>query len=126
MSIEASNMISPPMAKGTPSAEPSSRGIAPGQPAGVVKSQADAADSAVIAEASAEKLQAAVDKLNELMQAGGQRSLNFSVDGSTDKLVVKVMDVETQEVIRQMPTEEALKFAEHIEGMIGLIFDQKA
>lgn len=126
MSIEASNMTSPPMAKGTPSAESSPQAVAPGQPAAAVQAPANAADSAGVAEASAEKLQAAVDKLNELMQAGGQRSLNFSVDNSTEKLVVKVMDVETQEVIRQMPTEEALKFAEHIEGMIGLIFDQKA
>jgi hypothetical protein len=77
MSIEASNMTLPPMAKGMPSAESSSRSLASGQPAATVQAPANAADSAGVAEASAEKLQAAVDKLNELMQAlaellGGQ------------------------------------------------------
>jgi len=77
------------------------------------------------AELSVEKLQAAVEKMNELMQ-NGQRSLNFSVDDSTERVVVKVMDTTTQEVVRQIPTEETLKFAEHLEGMLGLLLDDKA
>lgn len=76
-------------------------------------------------ELSIEKLQEAVDKMNALMQ-NGQRSLNFSIDDSTERVVVKVMDVQTDEVIRQIPTEETLKLAEYIEGMVGLIFDKRA
>jgi flagellar protein FlaG len=36
------------------------------------------------------------------------------------------MDLETEEVVRQIPTEETLKFSEFLEGMVGLIFDEKA
>ena len=81
------------------------------------------AESAEQPDLSLEKLQDAVEKMNELMQ-GGKRSLNFSVDDSTDKVVIKVMDLDTEEIVRQIPSEETLKFAEHLEGMVGLIFDQ--
>jgi flagellar protein FlaG len=76
-------------------------------------------------EMSVEEVQAVVDKLNEFMQ-NGQRNLNFSVDKDTDNVVVKVMDKQTQEVIRQFPSEETLKLTKHIEGMLGLIFNDRA
>jgi len=72
-----------------------------------------------------EKLQVAVEKLNDLMRSG-DRSLSFSVDSSTDRVVVKVMDTKTEQVIRQIPNEQALKFAEYIEGMVGIIFEDQA
>ena len=76
-------------------------------------------------EMSAEEMQAVVDKLNEFMH-NGQRNLNFSVDNDTDETVIKVVNTETQEVIRQFPSEEALKLTKHIEGMMGLIFNDHA
>lgn len=72
-----------------------------------------------------EKLEDAIDKLNSLM-SDGQRALNFSVEKDLNKVIVKVMDVETEEIIRQFPNEEALKFAKHLEGMMGLLFNEKA
>jgi len=66
----------------------------------------------------------AVDKMNELMQAAN-RSLQFSVDDTSEKVVIKVMDLETEELVRQIPSEETLKFSEFLEGMVGLLFDQR-
>ena len=40
-----------------------------------------------------------------------QRELQFSVDKDSGRTVITVMDKETQEVIRQIPGEEALHFA---------------
>ena len=74
---------------------------------------------------SAEEVQVVLDKMNEFM-GNGQHNLNFSIDKDTDDMVVKVMDTETQEVIRQFPSEETLKLAKHIEGMLGLILDDRA
>ncbi|WP_372833834.1 flagellar protein FlaG [Pontibacterium sp.] len=74
---------------------------------------------------SAEQLQDAIDRLNELMK-DGQRSLAFSVDKEQDEVIVKVMDVKTNEVIRQIPNEEALKFAKNLEGVLGVIFNDRA
>lgn len=39
------------------------------------------------------------------------RALSFSVDEELGKTIVKVMDRETDEVIRQIPSEELLRFA---------------
>ena len=65
-----------------------------------------------------------VSKMNEYVQSI-QRDLNFSVDDSSGEVVVKVFDRETDELIRQFPTEEALKLAERMkensEGGSGLI-----
>lgn len=76
-------------------------------------------------EVSAEELQAAIDRLNELMK-DGQRSLAFSVDDELGEVVVKVMDKKTDELIRQIPNEEALKFAKNLEGVLGVIFNDRA
>ena len=74
---------------------------------------------------SAEEVQVVLDKMNEFM-GSGQHNLNFSIDKDTDDMIVKVMDTETKEVIRQFPSEETLKLAKHIEGMLGLILNEQA
>lgn len=75
-------------------------------------------------EASAEKLQRAADQLNQIMQ-NGQRSLNFAVDKNSNQVVVTVVDKITKETIRQIPGPEAMKLAEHLEEMMGVIFNRK-
>lgn len=77
-----------------------------------------------IQEVSMEKLDAAIDRLNEMMQ-NSQRSLSYSVDKGSDKVVVQVRDYTTDQVIRQIPTEEALKFAESLDRMLGMLFDEE-
>lgn len=74
---------------------------------------------------SAADLQAAIDRLNELMK-DGQRSLAFSVDDELGEVVVKVMDTKTEQLIRQIPNEESLKFAKNLEGVLGVIFNDRA
>mgnify|MGYP000203375566 FL=1 len=76
-------------------------------------------------EVSAEKLDAAINRLNEMMESS-QRSLSFSVDKASDQVVVEVRDLTTDKVIRQIPNEEALAFAESLDRMIGFLFDKKA
>ncbi len=76
-------------------------------------------------EISVEELQAAIDKLNDFMRQG-QRSLSFSVDQSADEVIVKVVDTQTQELVRQIPNEETLRIKEHLESMLGLLFNDKA
>lgn len=76
-------------------------------------------------ELSAEKLEAAVDRLNEMMKSS-QRSLNFSVDKTSEQVVVQVRDLSTDTVVRQIPNEEALRFAESFDRVMGLIFNEEA
>ncbi|MGB5278445.1 MAG: flagellar protein FlaG [Gammaproteobacteria bacterium] len=56
----------------------------------------------------------AVKDINEHIQSA-HRELLFSVDEDSGRTVIKVMDMNTKEVIRQIPNEEALKFARMLE-----------
>lgn len=56
----------------------------------------------------------AVSKLNDFVQSV-QRDLQFEVDQELGKTVVKVVDQETQKVIRQIPDELALRLAENLQ-----------
>lgn len=70
-------------------------------------------------------LSAAVDKLNEMLN-GKRQLLTFQVDDDAGEMVIRVVDSQTDEVIRQIPSEEALKFAQYVEGLTGLIFNGQA
>ena len=52
-----------------------------------------------------------VDELNERFKGLRHTGLQFNIDDKVDQLVVKVMDVEKDEVIRQIPPEELLELA---------------
>lgn len=67
----------------------------------------------------------AVTSMQEATQAL-QRNLNFSIDDSTGRMVVKVTDSASGEVIRQMPTEDALRLAESLDEMRSLLFKAQA
>lgn len=77
---------------------------------------------------SAQQLKNAVDSINQAMRQAN-KSVELSVDSSTKKPVVKMMDSETGELIRQYPSEEVLAIAQAIDqylGQQGLLFKQKA
>lgn len=76
-------------------------------------------------QASHQDLQQAVKVMNDFVGTLNN-SLNFTVDGETGKTVVKVMDMQTNEVIKQIPSEEMLAMAHAIDKLKGLLVHQKA
>jgi len=70
----------------------------------------------------------AVSQLNKSAQAKSQ-GLEFSVDSDTKRTVVKVIDQTTKEVLRQIPSPEALEIAKSLESKSsnsGLLIQQTA
>lgn len=65
------------------------------------------------AESSEESLSSAVTQMNEFIQST-QRDLRFNIDRETGETIVKVIDRQTEEVIRQIPDELFLKLARHL------------
>lgn len=63
------------------------------------------------AEPDSQSLAAAVDTINTSLKSLQQTNLQFSMDDESGKMVVKVMDAEKDEVIRQIPPEEVLALA---------------
>ena len=52
------------------------------------------------------------------------RSVEFSTDASSGVQVVKVVDSNSGEVIRQMPAEELLSFMRNLTRMLGTFIDK--
>ncbi|MCP9760009.1 flagellar protein FlaG [Aquitalea sp. S1-19] len=75
--------------------------------------------------ADEQALKGALEKVNKLVSAYSSE-LKFSVDEDTGIDVVKVIDKETDQVIRQMPSEEMLKIAQSLDKIVGVLFKDKA
>lgn len=72
-----------------------------------------------------EPVEQAVSSIQQFVQ-NIQRDLNFSLDDSSGNVVVKVTDGTSGEVIRQIPSEEALQLAESLDQMRSLLFKAEA
>lgn len=77
-----------------------------------------------MAEQSA-NLEKALKQLQDMVQTKAN-NLQFSVDDTTGKTVVRVIDSSNGSTIRQIPSEEALAIAQDIERMKGLLLRDSA
>ena len=76
------------------------------------------------------KVAEAIPKVRELMQKN-QRSLDFEVAETENRVIITVIDKETEKVIRQIPPEDVLQIAEAIDqgieqGLGGFILSSRA
>lgn len=69
-----------------------------------------------------EKAREQVQKLFNLTRS----ELKISIDDDLGVQVVKIMDVSTDEVIRQIPSEEMLELAKSLDKVLGLLVRDKA
>lgn len=93
-----------------------------------VKSPRIATEQTSIEHPSAEKLKEAIGVINQVMQRSNN-ALEFSVDPASKLPIVKLIDTETGELIRQFPTEETLAIARSIDQyqmQHGMLLKQKA
>lgn len=88
-------------------------------------SKTSEATPAKAAEPSASELDTAVDSINDFISAVAN-NLEFSVDRDTERVVVKVIDKETHEVVKQFPSEEALAISKALDKLQGLMVKQTA
>ena len=73
------------------------------------------------------QLQSAVDGINHAMRQSSQ-NLEFSVDSTTKKPIVKMVDTQTGDLIRQFPSEETLAIARSIDQFLqrqGMLLNDK-
>ena len=71
------------------------------------------------------QLAEALKSINTVLQVRSP-DLEFSVDSESARTIVKVVDTKTHEVIRQMPSEEALQIAKALEHLESLLIRDKA
>ena len=131
--IDTSIAIKPGPAEGTAKAmekmrinQPHLEQITPYQDA--AKLRADTHESRVEATKNLETIRTRLKEisasLNEDMGIRSKR-LKFSVDETTNRMLVKVVDKDSGKVIRQIPSEAILKVAHNLDALKGIIFDEK-
>lgn len=124
MDIKTSNTYLPSGAVAADRGIPSTLQKAAGSAAGTAGAAATAAtDASGPAEppVHAGRVEQAVKTINASLQG-----VEFAIDSDSHRTVVKVVDQETKQVLRQMPTQEALEIAKSLDRMQGLLIKQEA
>ncbi len=83
------------------------------QPVDALVKTADATQNTENKSVDNEKVTQAVTKLNDYVQ-NVQRNLQFNIDQESGVMVVKVVEANTDKVIRQIPNEETLRLARNL------------
>ncbi|OIP17268.1 MAG: hypothetical protein CO105_15450 [Comamonadaceae bacterium CG_4_9_14_3_um_filter_60_33] len=72
---------------------------------------------------SAEQTLQSLQEINKVMDALSI-SVQFQVDPDYDAAIIRVVDQQSGEVIRQFPSEEAVRMAKALDNLKGLLFAQ--
>ena len=72
-----------------------------------------------------EQVLAAVTDMQDYVDAAA-RNIQFQLDDDSGRMVVTVTEASTGDVIRQMPSEEALRLAENLAEMSSVLFRGEA
>ena len=93
--------------------------------AGVADEQSTTHSASPAQDVSREQVEDAVATIQEFVQSV-RRNIHFSVDDGSGRVVVKVTDSGSGDMIRQIPSEEALKLAENLSEVRSLLFKAEA
>lgn len=74
-----------------------------------------------MAEPDREQMLAAVADMQDYIDTAG-RNIQFQLDEESGRMVVTVTEASSGDVIRQMPSEEALRLAENLSEMRSVLF----
>lgn len=121
-SVSSSGSAAPPVAPqgGAPQA------AAPPQPSAVQIQSLPGQSSQARAVPERAQVEEAVAKVKAQIQTISNNSLDFSIDDSSGKTIVRVTDKESGELIRQIPSQEMLDIARSLDRLQGILVKQKA
>lgn len=96
-------------------------------PVVIQKSSVPAAPAPAVVPAgpSEQETQAAVEQINRALR-DMNNSIQFEIDKGTGKTIVRVIDGETQDVLMQYPSEQALAIARSLENGPGALLEALA
>ncbi|MFA6506608.1 MAG: flagellar protein FlaG [Treponemataceae bacterium] len=60
----------------------------------------------------------------ERLSLAFNKKLRFSIDQATDEVIVKVIDAESDKVIKELPPKELQRLHQKLKEMIGLLIDE--
>ncbi|MET3117834.1 flagellar protein FlaG [Undibacterium sp. GrIS 1.8] len=86
---------------------------------------AQAITPAAKTQATRDQVDSAVKDINKALQSSSQ-GLEFSIDPDSKHVVVKLIDQQTKQVLRQIPNEEVLEISKSLDKLLGLLIKQSA
>ncbi|WP_166805863.1 flagellar protein FlaG [Jeotgalibacillus sp. R-1-5s-1] len=72
-----------------------------------------------------QEIQRQVDQTNKLFEVN-YTTVKFNVHEETERLMIKVVDKKTEEVVREIPSEEFLDMVSRMVEYMGFMIDEKA
>ena len=120
---QLSNNASPPVVAPTSerTAPPAGVNLASGAAAAPVQASATAPPAM-----GSDEVRKAAQQVNAALKATASSDLQFSVEGDNKDVVVRVVDSQTKELIRQIPSEEMVAISKAMDNLSGLLVQQKA
>ncbi|MBI5454414.1 MAG: flagellar protein FlaG [Deltaproteobacteria bacterium] len=100
-----------------------------GETAGAKKAEARSGVIADAAEAKRDLPPQEVEAIASDVQIQLKRlntELRFEIDKNSEEMVIKIIDPETRQVIRQIPSEELLAIRERMEELIGVLYNARS
>ena len=76
-------------------------------------------------EVGREQLQSAVADIQDFVQSV-RRDINFNLDDESGRMVINVTEANSGDMIRQIPSEEALRLAENLSEIRSVLFEAEA
>ena len=76
--------------------------------------------------ANSQEIEKAVKNIQEAVKQIASNNLQFSIDQESGRTVVRVVDADTGDTIRQIPSEEMLNISKALDKLQGLLLQQKA
>ena len=70
------------------------------------------------------ELIAAIEQANRTLQINNNK-FNFSIHESTKEIIVRIIDAETEEVVKEIPPEEILDLIAKLWEMAGIVVDER-
>ncbi|TDK65541.1 flagellar protein FlaG [Sapientia aquatica] len=90
-------------------------------------SAASSSSSSGSAPPSLAQVKQAVDNINASLNANGNsQNVQFAVDPNSKRVVVQVIDQQTDKVIRQIPSEEIIQMSMTLGQKLGQVINQQA
>jgi flagellar protein FlaG len=75
---------------------------------------------------TADQLHAAAAQLKQVIEVASSRRLSMDIDKNSKQMFMKITDMTTGEVIKQIPSEEVLSLHARLREFVGLMVDKEA
>ncbi|WP_041081082.1 flagellar protein FlaG [Thermotoga profunda] len=69
-----------------------------------------------------EDLKKSFEKIKTFLKSEAE----FTIDRELNMIIIKIKNIDTGEIIRQIPPEVAVKIAKNLQELIGILFDERA